>query len=80
MKLFILSCAYIDDMNTLGLETPKVFKTRQEAITALEERVAEYKDYLSQWMDSEIDLENGIADIYTNDDQNILFEIEEVEV
>jgi len=84
MKLFILQGACKDDCYLMSLETPKVFKTREEALKALEARYKEEEDNLSEYMDSGLDLDLGVANFYLNDNGGgepweYLYEICEVE-
>lgn len=85
MKLFILNGACQDDAYIITLETPRVFNTREDALKALEETYNSYSDRLSGVMDSDLDLELGVADFYVEDHEGedpyeYIYQISEVEV
>ena len=80
MKLFILNCAYTDDRGAIYLATPEVYQTREAALKALEDEYHRLEPEFSEFMDSDLDLDLGTADIYTNDDNYSTYKISEVEV
>ena len=80
MKLFILTCAYADDRGAINLATPEVYQTREDALKALEDEYHRLEPEFSETMDSDLDLDLGTADIYTNNDGYSTYQISEVEV
>ena len=78
--IYVVTEAYIDHMGLLNNGNLEVFNTLLEAQEYLSKQYHENEQYLSEEMDSELDLDVGYAVMYFNDNSESSYEIDEREI
>lgn len=80
-KIYLVIGAFNDGRGTTNIILARAFRTPEEADEELVKIFNEFKDAeLLCTMDSELNIEEGFATIYTDEDTCYVYEIQEIEI